>query len=173
MNFYAGVGSRETPPAVLEQMTYTAGVLEGYGFTLRSGGAKGADSAFEKGAIKKRVYLPWNGFNGKTRSETNLVVGDSEWLRREAAIAHPRWSSLSSGAKLLMGRNTAQVLGHWPEEVDSKFVVCWTPGGLGGGGTGQAIRIAKRYNIPVFDLAHPEALGELNRYLRDMGIPRF
>ena len=35
----------------------------------------------------------------------------------------------------------------------SKFVICWTKNGKGTGGTGQAIRIAKGFGIPVFDLA--------------------
>jgi hypothetical protein len=33
------------------------------------------------------------------------------------------------------------------------MVICYTPGGRSGGGTGQAIRVAELYGIPVFDLA--------------------
>jgi hypothetical protein len=32
------------------------------------------------------------------------------------------------------------------------FIVCYTPGGSGQGGTGQALRVARAYNIPVTDL---------------------
>lgn len=31
-------------------------------------------------------------------------------------------------------------------------VVCWTKEGKGGGGTGQGIRIARAYDIPVIDM---------------------
>jgi predicted Rossmann fold nucleotide-binding protein DprA/Smf involved in DNA uptake len=48
--YYAGVGSRETPAHVCKQMTELAKRLESFGLTLRSGGAKGADKAFEAGA---------------------------------------------------------------------------------------------------------------------------
>lgn len=50
-----------------------------------------------------------------------------------------------------MARNTCQVLGL---NLDSpvKAVICYTPGGSGSGGTGQAIRIAQAYKIPVIDM---------------------
>lgn len=47
---YTGIGSRETPPDILELMTKIARFMFKQGFTLRSGGADGADSAFEAGA---------------------------------------------------------------------------------------------------------------------------
>lgn len=35
---------------------------------------------------------------------------------------------------------------------DSSFVVCWTSDGKDSGGTGQALRIARDRNIPVYNL---------------------
>lgn len=59
-------------------------------------------------------------------------------------------------------RNVLQILGQrTPFTLKSKCVVCWTPDGADGsstetsiltGGTGQAIRIAKAYGVPVFNL---------------------
>jgi predicted Rossmann fold nucleotide-binding protein DprA/Smf involved in DNA uptake len=43
MKFYAGIGSRETPPDILEWMTSLAANLETMNYVLRSGGAQGAD----------------------------------------------------------------------------------------------------------------------------------
>jgi hypothetical protein len=37
-----------------------------------------------------------------------------------------------------------------------KFVVCWTPGGKVVGGTGVAIQIAHKNNIPVINLFKDE-----------------
>lgn len=151
--FYAGIGSRETPPSVLAEMTNIATSLEVQGFILRSGAAPGADEAFEVGALdKKRIYLPWKGFN----ESDGIVCGRHIKLRTIAAKFHPYWNYLTEPAKMLMTRNTAQVLGLEPEWKPSLFVVCWTPEGKGGGGTGQAIRIARDYKIPVYDLALPE-----------------
>lgn len=60
---YAGVGSRETPPQVLAVMRSAARVLASRGWILRSGGALGADSAFEAGAgLLKRSTCPGRAF---------------------------------------------------------------------------------------------------------------
>ena len=58
---YAGIGSRQTPPEMLEAMTELARELERSGWHLHSGGADGADTAFENGTTKagRTVYLPW------------------------------------------------------------------------------------------------------------------
>lgn len=69
MRYYTGIGSRGTPSEILEIMTDIARFLAETGYTLRSGGASGADTAFESGVLhidKKEIYLPWSGFNGNT-----------------------------------------------------------------------------------------------------------
>ena len=66
--WYAGIGSRKAPKEAIDRMAELAEELAGKGYTLRSGGAGGADKAFEKGCDavdgKKEIYLPWEGFNG-------------------------------------------------------------------------------------------------------------
>ena len=56
-----------------------------------------------------------------------------------------------------MARNALQVLGT-DGQTPVDFIMCWTPNGSGSGGTGQAIRIARALNIPVFDLGHQRIL---------------
>jgi hypothetical protein len=155
---YAGIGSRETPEDVCRFMTRIARWLEArHHLVLRSGGAKGADTAFERGTIgPKQIFLPWNGFNGRTM-QRGLLVANSERAYDIAKKHHPKWYSLSDLSKAMHARNTHQLLGATCEEP-SAFVVCWTPDGSIGkttsktGGTGQAIRIAHAYGIPVFNL---------------------
>jgi hypothetical protein len=150
--YYAGIGSRETPDHVLMRMSDYAVRLGERGFVLRSGGARGADTAFEQGAppTHRRIYVPWSGFNGRSEG---IVVGEDERLRHIAQSHHPRWSACRTGARKLHTRNVAQILGHTQPAIPSRFVVCWTEGARGGGGTGQAIRIARAYGVPVYDLA--------------------
>ena len=72
---YAGIGSRETPKEVCIEIQGLAKTLANEGYVLRSGGATGADEAFETGCrhviqLKKRhplaeIYLTWEGFNGR------------------------------------------------------------------------------------------------------------
>jgi len=147
MRFYAGIGSRETPQSVLQEMTRIAEALSMAGYVLRSGGADGADTAFEKGAQHAEIYLPWAGFNGNASPLFGPRM--SRQCMTIAAEHHPNWGELSDAARKLHARNTAQVLG--PQcDAFSDFVVCWTKNGKGG--TGQAIRVARHYNIPVYDL---------------------
>lgn len=149
--YYTGIGSRETPKEVIELFMRLGKYLATKGYILRSGGADGADLAFEQGCSevfgKKEIYLPWNRFNG---SHSNLVVSEGK-AYEIAAKYHPYWNSLKDGARKLQARNSHQVLGC-DLNTPSSFIVCWTKNGKGSGGTGQAIRIANSYNIPIYDV---------------------
>lgn len=153
--FYAGIGSRSAPRDVLNTMHKIACELRELGYILRSGGAPGADTAFEDGAGRDaEIFIPWPGFGNRRHG---IVCGDVSWMRELAKDFHPAWESCSRGAKALHTRNVAQVLGQ-QESPASAFVVCWTPEGKGGGGTGQALRIAHFCGIPAYDLGAADGL---------------
>ncbi|MGC9217560.1 DUF4326 domain-containing protein, partial [Acidithiobacillus sp.] len=124
---YAGIGSRNTPEPVLQMMRKAARRLSELGYTLLSGGAAGADSAFEEGCRGgKEIYLPWPGFR-HLRGRHCVTLPSSE-ARRVAEVIHPAWKRLDDSAQALMARNSHQVLGaDLRSPVD--FVVCWTPDG--------------------------------------------
>ena len=85
---YAGIGSRSTPEPVLQIMHRVAHRLSEMGYTLLSGGAGGADSAFEAGCFsKKEIYLPWPGFR-HLRGRHCVTLPSSE-ARRVAEVIHP------------------------------------------------------------------------------------
>jgi hypothetical protein len=162
--YYTGVGSRKTPEEICFTMTEVASKLEGIGYVLRSGHAEKADDAFEKGvrqAEMKRIFLPWRGFNG---SDSHFcTVSD-----RALSIArkfHPVFDKLSPGAKLLMGRNSYQVLG-WDLQTPSEFLLSWTANGKPIGGTGQAIRIANYYNIPTYNFYFPGDIEKIFNFIK-------
>ena len=148
--YYTGIGSRETPREYMEFLYKVGKFLALNNYILRSGHAEGSDSAFEFGCDKvcgkKEIYIPWDGFNN---SKSELVVIS----KRAFDIAekyHPAWENLKDSGRRLMARNSHQVLGK-DLNTPSKFLICWTKNGKGSGGTGQAIRIAKDYDIPIFD----------------------
>lgn len=158
---YTGIGSRRTPPEVLQEMANLSAFLSGQGVILRSGGAAGADSAFEKGSLPhlKQIFLPWDGFNGRVASEEGVYVPEGDVARQAARLAsdyHPNWSACSSTARKMHTRNTFQILG---QDLLSPcdFVVCWTPDGKVVGGTGQALRIALDHDIPIFNYGTPDS----------------
>ena len=148
MKYYTGIGSRDTPEHVLEEMTQLAREFGKRGWTLRSGGASGADTAFEEGAGAKEIYLPWAGFNG---NDSKLYQPAGKESFEIAARFHPAWERCSDTVRKLHARNVHQVLGQDLKTL-SEVVVCWTHGGNLVGGTAQALRIAKHYDIPIFNL---------------------
>ena len=176
---YAGIGSRQTPQAVLDTMERIGRAMARHGWTLRSGAADGADTAFEAGAEHGRgpreIWLPWPGFNDRTADGATTRVGVSSQANRDLARqSHPAWHALRDAVQKLMVRNVHQILGPEPgSSPPSDMVICWTPDGAGEGGTGMAIRLADRHGIPVVDLGTRE-LPRLERSLdaaRGRGMP--
>src|SRR5574343_879512 len=84
---YAGIGSRETPVAVMKVMTEIAQLLEKSGYRLYSGAAEGADSAFAWNTANKIEFIPWNGFNGCKSG----VIATSDKAMKLAESLHPAW----------------------------------------------------------------------------------
>lgn len=177
--YYAGIGSRETPTEIMQRMVDAAASFERMGLILRSGGAAGADTAFAIGVNSpdnKEIYLPWQGFNSLKGGMTVSSEAYAE-AERISKLFHPAWNNLGRSAKTLMIRNVFQITGHNPFNIDnlSRFVLCWTKDGANGtkerptswstGGTGQAIRIAHHYGIPVFNMAREEDIQDCKSYV--------
>lgn len=157
--YYAGIGARETPRDVCLYMTAIAKRLASLGYTCNSGGAEGADSAFERGAVVNRqIFLPWDGFNRKYVLAMNKLHGEGSYIvppfnKELVRKYHPKPSLLTGSGWKFMSRNSYQVLGlDLNTPVD--FVLCWTKDGKATGGTGQALRIAQDRSIPIFNLYH-------------------
>ena len=153
MTYYAGIGSRKTPQEVLNLMTRIAQYMKDIGWTLRSGGALGADKAFEIGAGQTKEIFTANDFIPQKAFDT-------------VPKYHPAPYALSDFATRLMARNAMQIFG---KEMDQpvKLVMCWTPDGANGtsipttrntGGTGQAIRIAADNGIRVLNLGNEDTM---------------
>ncbi|AXK43892.1 macro domain-containing protein [Erythrobacter aureus] len=189
---YAGIGSRETPDSILATMTEIAFALEARGFTMRSGFAGGADTAFELGTSRnslREVFAPWKGFGQNPHSKYDarrfqqirmfehergyrfppapqrLITGDL--FDRAEAMAkqyHPTWDRLPQGAQKMHTRNMGQVLGPKLDQP-ARFVIAWTSDGQATGGTGQAIRVADDLGIPVLNLHDADVRAEILRVL--------
>lgn len=118
------------------------------------------------------VFLPWPGFEGRADDRVRLVR-PAHAAYQIAARHHPNWSGCTPGARSLHARNAHEVLGA-TLDAPSKFLLCWTPDGADGlsvpttratGGTGQAIRIAVAYGVPVFNLERPDHRDRVERML--------
>lgn len=157
--YYAGIGSRSAPDTVLQDIRVVGYYLATHNYGLRSGGADGCDITFEHGCDiakgSKQIFLPWKSFN-KNNSPWFNIMEDAHII---ASQTHPTYKKLSKAARALIARNMHQILG--PDLNDPvQFVICWTPDGCEKrsqysqrtGGTGSAIALADKWEIPVYNL---------------------
>lgn len=192
--YYTGIGSRESPEEICNLMTEMAYKLASQGWTLRSGGAQGADQAFEEGWWKHhmerdiaemakpraQIFLPWNDFENRHHGDGDgayIVVKDQRLLEEAndiASVIHPAWNAkrgdgtpvLSRGMKTLHSRNCFQVLGE-TLDTPSRFVICYgLPEGRSvKGGTRTACELALNNEIPVFNLYKTEDRERIEKWL--------
>lgn len=195
MFVYTGIGSRETPLAIKNLMTEIAMHMASYDWILRSGGANGADLAFETGAgEKKEIYLPSKGFNNSTSNLISLIgtcddraelLAEKVWnARSKQGDVHCVWSGLKTFTKLLMTRNIYQVCGNDLKSI-SNVVICWTSDGKASGGTGQALYTVELMRLDqeskpkeerkkvsqIVNLFHPESVEFIKDMLRSNTNP--
>lgn len=166
---YTGIGARKTPKEFLGKMRSVGRFMAQWGHTLRSGGAPGADSAFEGGCIEKEgkmdIYLPWEYFN----HNHSRLFGATKDARMMASVFHPNWSNVGPAGRDFMGRNCYQILGR-DLKTPTDFVICWTPGGKFEGGTGQALRMADHYHIPILNMGCVP-LDEIEETIMELILP--
>jgi len=151
---YAGIGSRETPEPICSLMGTIAKQLAIRGYILRSGHAKGADLAFEKGCDMvcglKEIFTPKSKI---TQEALDL-----------AEKFHPAWYNCDEHARKLHARNGYIILGkNLDDPVD--LVICYSPGGFEYGGTSQGLRIAREYDIKILNLYNNDIVTEISEYM--------
>lgn len=159
---YAGIGARKTPMVVLDQMHMLGRFLAQRGHVLRSGGAVGADRAFEMGAAS--VSGPREIFTTNTMTREQF----GRWSEH-AEKYHPAWDKCDDGIKQLHARNSAIILGEMLDTpVD--FVITWTADGQASGGTGQGLRIAEAWNCAIFNLFYVEHVALMWQWFKREGV---
>lgn len=177
---YAGIGSREAPPEVLEVTRWFAFILAHLGYKLNSGGCPlGMDKAFLDGAYKckrsdkseNHIFLSWNGMSNLYHDPANGFIDATKLPNYQQAhdlglAARGSWERAGKGGIMHHSRNPYQVLDlDLNSPVD--FVACWAPpsGKKGNvkGGTATAVKIAIEHNIPIYNF-HDPVLFDRVRY---------
>lgn len=156
--FYTGIGSRKAPQTILDIISQLSKKLNTE-LHCHTGDAKGCDFAFNNGNDNCTIFSCFE--NSQNNHINCTTLGNWTEAIKIASEYHPKFNSLSLVAKNLITRNTYQILG-FDLNTPSSFVVCWTPDGATKtttpetGGTGQVIRIANDYNIPVYNIQKNE-----------------
>jgi hypothetical protein len=168
MKYYCGVGSRQTPVFICELFTEIAKELSGE-YILRSGGADGADTAFENGAGEnKEIWLPWKKFNKNT---STLTFDKRATDILKTVIDDVHFSNLTDAAIRLHSRNVHQIMGLLDDNNMSSFVLCWTVDAQDNfGGTATAIKLAKKLGVPVYNFGKCADLNEALNYWHKVKI---
>ncbi len=157
----------------MELMRVIVAKLEGEGYILRAGAAKGADSAFESGLVDKRnseIYIPWKGFGGRCDGDAGVVLASNlnNWgvALEMVKEVHPAPHLLKEWSMALHGRNMYQVLGR-DLNTKSSFVILWSKPTENGveGGTNTAYQLAKKNGINVYNLYNEDVQERFIKWL--------
>lgn len=161
VKIYSGIGHTEIPLDIELLMNEIAQYLASKGWILRSGGAKGSDTAFENGCDSinsnlKEIYYPKNV---------------PEWIIEESLNFHPApkavrkkpfsLQAMGRNAQIILGKDlklpSQRVIGYCEYDSDGKWI----------GGTSHGFRISHYYKIPIYNLYLPEVremfIKKLNR----------
>ncbi|ATS94074.1 hypothetical protein P13BB106kb_p090 [Pectobacterium phage DU_PP_V] len=181
-NFYTGIGSRETPISITDHMSDIAVELYHLGFWLRSGRAKRADYAFQRGAeyaakdtrvYRQEIYLPDTSFEKQFGNIGAILPSkfdnyeDAEYL---VSTIHKAGDNLRGFARRAHTRNMYQVLGQ-DLNTPSRFLICYAkPEGKTrvSGGTNSAWVLAGRNNVPRYNLWYDSALQDVYSLIEDL-----
>jgi hypothetical protein len=119
-----------------------------------SGGAQGADMAFERACVKKGITVRAYSFQGhKTESQNKIILTETQLLEGHQSLlvaneTLKRWYPGKPWVNNLLRRNYYQI-----KDAQAVFAIAqidqkgWK---VVDGGTGWAVEMAKNFKIPVF-----------------------
>ena len=138
--FYTGIGSTETPKEALDLMFQIAIKLAKQGVVLRSGGGGGGDMAFELGCNSakgmKELYWPYQA----NEQSIEIVL---PYINSRAIT--------NKYDKSVIGCTPLKLLGM-SLDSPSTCLLCYN--------NNIAMRVAKEYSIPVYNLSDKEVFNK-------------
>lgn len=164
MKTYAGIGNKKTPENIINIIKIVAILLSHDKYVCATGACTGADQAFAEGTIMANgfvhLHVPWESYEIGWRSKlkghirTFVLKDDDVEAYNTVAIFHPAYHKLSPSVKALHARSYNIV-------KNASFMVCWTEDGQVTGGTGQAIKIATYFHLPIYNLGNEKTFNDM------------
>lgn len=122
----------------------------------------------------KKIFLPWKDFGhkwGRTISSSDIIKPTPKAIEMAKSLAkeYPdeRTSTLPDWYWLLLGRNMHQILGEKLIKPVNN-VICYTKNGEDVGGTRWALRIARKYEIKIYNIGKPEIRKRFEKWLKSI-----
>ena len=162
--YFTGIGSSVTPKEICSLMSLIGKKLDERGWILRSGGAIGADLAFEKFVKNKYIYTVKNFDFSESNYSFCKTELSSVWDKKL------NFDDYNSYCQILLMRDINQVLGSVKTSTEhSKFLIAWTKSenynDSSIGGSRIAIRCALKYGIKVYNLVNKATLEMIKKRL--------
>ncbi|QDH49236.1 RNA ligase [Pantoea phage Phynn] len=161
------IGSREPPERIAHIAVKIGRALSNRGIKAYSGGADGMDNQFmlDYSPERRAIIIPQNGFNGLFSNGRDIIDFTELDTHKAADIVKQvagNYDSQPPSTQRKYSRNVCQVL---TEKLDSKtdFVLFWAKekNFCVQGGTAIAVRVARLYGIPSFNLWNDAVLSEV------------
>lgn len=177
--YYAGIGSRETPKEIRQDIVDVGSYLSDCGYILRSGNARGADKWFSDGCDlmngDSEIILPFKGYGGGHKN--SIIIHNKNLLKQATEIMKsikPKSYTWNAKNTPYHRRNVFQILGV-NLNTPVKFVICYTSTGSISekdvierdetSGTSMAIVLADRLDIPIINMYNDDWLSKLELIL--------
>jgi len=163
MEYITIVGSRSISAQERVKLLILNDAFNSLGFTLRSGGAKGADETVNNFRLVE-IFIPWDGYNelhhdGKKIFSLDRLPDQGAAIKKMKEI-HPNPSALKQGAQKLHTRNIYQVIGKNGADGQKSclLVYCADEDIVGNpvGGTRTAVMFAKELGVPTINIRKEE-----------------
>lgn len=165
---YAVVGNKDFPTDLIPKLTSIVKKLDSLGYTARTGSMKGLDVYVEEITTNVELQLPWKNFNNKESKNTY----SSPEILAIAKSLQPGFDELALPIKGFLAKNVRVLLGG-KGISRAIFLLCHSEDGVDNArqvtsrtaSVGHAIKVADKFNIPVFNLKNSNVEEQLMSYL--------
>ena len=154
------IGTRRLSPGWRKLLLEFSRAMSEAGWWVRTGAATGCDQTWAEHMRGPQVslYLPWPTYEKEwwQGSGYRIQYRPTKEAEKITARYYPRpWKEVKPGVRLLHARNVHIILGPKCDKP-ADLVLCYTVDGGVSGGTGQGIRIAEGFGIPVLNVHWPQ-----------------
>lgn len=168
---------KKAPTEIIDSVKTIVSALANRGYILRTNGNTD-NPAVLAGQISAKdnleIYLPWSKF-GEAHGHHKVVLRwPNEKAYGMAAHVYKKFNDMKPAVRAIMSSEMHTLFGKdMKSPVD--FVIAWTPDGAETsketnfrrtGFMASIIETADKYDIPVFNLAKPNALDRLKNHLK-------